>query len=135
MSETIDTNTTKPQGKGLAVSGFVIALVGLIFGSIVYAGITIAAVAAASKGEEAGMGLGYFWILLCAGSVALSAMGMVKLGKTGGKKGLAIAGLVIGIVALVWTIMMHIGVGAAVSEANANSANIQDALQEIQNAQ
>lgn len=130
MSETLDTNVSKPQGKGLAVTGFILALVGVVFGWLVYGAITLNAVAAAATGQEAGMGLGYFWIVLCLASVVMSAMGMSKLGKTGGKKGLAIAGLVIGIVALLLTIWYHIGVGAAVELANQNSNQIKDALQD-----
>lgn len=128
MSETLDSNSTQPQGKGLAVTGFILALVGMIFGWLVYGIITANAIAAAALGQEAGMGLGYVWIVLCAASVILSAMGMAKLGKTGGKKGLAIAGLVVGIVALIWTVVMHMGVGAAVDAANA-AGSLQQQLQ------
>jgi hypothetical protein len=120
-----------PQGKGMAVTGFILSLVGLIFGWIVYGIITASAIASAALGQKSGMGLGYFWIVLCIASVVLSAMGMMKLGKTGGKKGLGIAGLIIGIIALIWTIMMHIGVGAAVDAANgAGSGMLQDAMEE-----
>jgi hypothetical protein len=119
-----------PQGKGMAVTGFILSLVGLIFGWIVYGIITASAIASAALGQKSGMGLGYFWIVLCVASVALSAMGMVKLGKTGGKKGLGIAGLIIGIVALIWTIMMHIGVGAAVDAANGQGSVFQDAMEQ-----
>ena len=95
MSETLDTNSTAPQGKGLAVSGFILALVGLVFSGII-AGIAALSIATGGSGW-----LMYFWLVLCIASVVMCAMGMSKLGKTGGKKGLAIAGLVIGIVATV----------------------------------
>jgi hypothetical protein len=132
MSETQD--TMKPQGKGLAVTGFVLSLVALLFGWIVYGIITANAIASAALGQEAGMGLGYFWIVLTLASVVLSIMGMMKLGKTGGKKGMGIAGMIIGIVALIWTVMMHLGVGAAVDAANANQSTLQDAFeQSLQN--
>jgi hypothetical protein len=125
MSENLDATTaTKPQGKGMAVTGFILALVGFMFGWLVYAIITAAAILAAGMGQKSGMGLGYFWIVLCLASVVLSAMGMMKLGKTGGKKGLAIAGLIIGIVALIWTIMMHLGVSKAVDAASARGTSI-----------
>lgn len=114
MSE-MDTNV-KPQGKGLAVTGFILALVGLVFGWLVYASLTVAAGIAIGLGQEPSMGLGYFWIVLSVAAVAMSAMGMMKLGKTGGKKGLAIAGLVIGLVGLIFTVMMHLGVETAASE-------------------
>jgi hypothetical protein len=132
MSENLDATTaTKPQGKGLAVTGFILALVGFLFGWLVYGIITVAAVAAAAMGQKSGMGLGYFWIVLCVAAVIMSAMGMMKLGKTGGKRGLAIAGLIIGIVALIWTIMLHLGVGKAIDAANSNSNSIQKQLQEM----
>lgn len=122
MSE-MDTNV-KPQGKGLAVTGFILALVGLVFGWLVYASLTVAAGIAIGLGQEPSMGLGYFWIVLSVAAVAMSAMGMMKLGKTGGKKGLAIAGLVIGLVGLIFTVMMHLGVETAANEV-ANQAKTQ----------
>lgn len=122
--------TNKPQGKGLAVTGFILSLVGLAFGWLVYGIITATAIAAAALGQKSGMGLGYFWIVLCIAGVVLSAMGMAKLGKTGGKKGLGIAGLVIGIVALIWTIVMHIGVGTAVAAANGTGDMYKQALEQ-----
>ncbi len=117
MSETLDTNTTKPQGKGLAVTGFILALVGLVFGWLVYGSLTIAAGIALGLGQEPSMGLGYFWIVLSVAAVVMSLMGVMKLGKTGGSKGLGIAGLVIGLVGLIFTIMMHLGVEAAAKQA------------------
>ena len=107
MSETLDTNSTAPQGKGLAVTGFILSLVGLIFSS------WIAVIAAAMIIAGGSAWLMYFWLVLCIASVVMSAMGMSKLGKTGGKKGLAIAGLVIGIVATIWAIVLTMGLGAA----------------------
>jgi hypothetical protein len=99
-------NTTKPQGKGLAVSGFVIALVGLVLNLPVMA----AAVLSGSAGTA------YFWVVLCLAGLILSIMGMIKLGKTGGKRGLAIAGLVIGIVASVWSVSSALVVGEAADQ-------------------
>ncbi|MBK6833939.1 MAG: hypothetical protein IPG89_06560 [Bacteroidetes bacterium] len=43
--------------------------------------------------------LGIFWLLMCLAGTVLSFMGMSKLGKTGGKKGLAITGIILGIIA------------------------------------
>lgn len=119
MSEEI----TKPQGKGMAVAGFVIALIGLVFATFVVAATVI------NVGLGGGKGLLYFWLLLCIASVVLCAMGMKKLGKTGGKKGLAIAGLVIGIVATIWT-----GLGlATVSAAESAGLNQLDNLENFEN--
>lgn len=124
MSETLDTNSTAPQGKGLAVTGFILALVGLVFSGMI-------AVIAAGMIVTGGSGwLMYFWLVLCIASVVMSAMGMSKLGKTGGKKGLAIAGLVIGIVATVWAIVLTMGLGAADAATDGMSDEFQQRLEQ-----
>ncbi len=99
------TTQAKPEGKGLAVAGFVISLVALIF----YFIIALAVAAQAVMGG--GYGLGIFWLILSLLGTGLSVMGMMKLGKTGGKKGLAIAGLVVGIVATILTAVLVMGIG------------------------
>lgn len=109
MSESLDLSQNKPEGKGLAVGGFVLALVGLVLSSI------IAGLATASVMLGGSAWLMYLWIVLCVASVIMSAMGMSKLGKSGGKKGLAVAGLVIGIVAVVWSVILLLGISAAAS--------------------
>lgn len=96
---------TAPQGKGLAVTGFVLSLVGLIFTSIM-AGICLV---------SGSMTLLYVWLVLCLASIILSVMGMSKLGKTGGKKGLGIAGMIIGIVATVYCIFAIVGTMSAIA--------------------
>ena len=124
MSELDTTTTTKPQGKGMAITGFILALVSIVFGWIVYGAITLSGAAAIALGQEPSMTLSYVWIALTVIAVALAAMGMMKLGKTGGKRGLAIAGLIIGIVALVWTVMLHMGVNEAFEMARAKGASL-----------
>ena len=104
MEET-NTTPTAPQGKGMAVAGFVISLVALIF----YFIIAVAVAAQAIMGG--GYGLGIFWLILSLAGTGLCVMGMMKLGKTGGKKGLAIAGLAIGAVATILTLMLVMGIG------------------------
>lgn len=126
-------NNTQPQGKGLAIGGFILALVGLIFTSIVM-GIVMA-----NMMTGGGKGLAYFWVVLCAVSVVLSVMGMSKLGKTGGKKGLAIAGMIIGIVATIWAILALLGLSAmegianeAMGEGFEELGNALDELEQLQ---
>ena len=75
-----------------------------------------------------GMGLAYFWVVLCLASVIMSAMGMKKLGATGGKKGLAIAGLIIGIVATIWAIMLTMGLNTAAGVADVVGSDAMDQL-------
>jgi hypothetical protein len=102
-------NTTQPQGKNLAIAGFVLALVGLVLST------WIAGLATASVILGGSAWLIYLWLVLCIVSIVLSVMGMSKLGKTGGKKGLGIAGMIVGIVATVWTIILVLGISAAAS--------------------
>lgn len=99
------TNATAPQGKGLAVTGFVIALVALVGWFFVSAAAGLSALATGG-----GMGLAATWLVISLVSAVLSIMGMMKLGKTGGKKGLAIAGMIIGIIATISSVMTVIGV-------------------------
>lgn len=96
-----------PQGKGMGVAGFVISLVALVFYFIVS---PIVLLQAALGG---GYGLGIFWLLLALAGTGLSAMGMMKLGKTGGKRGLAITGMILGIIATILTVLLVIGIGSA----------------------
>ena len=99
------TNTQQtPQGKGMGVSGFVISLIGLIFYFV------IAIVVAGQALFGGGYGLGIFWLILCLAGTCLSVMAMMKLGKTGGKKGLAITGMILGIVASIFTLMLVMGI-------------------------
>lgn len=123
MSE--ETNV-QPQGKGLAIGGFVLSLVGLIFTSFIFA------IVLANMATGGGKGLAYFWVVLCLGSVVLSVMGMMKLGKTGGKRGLAIAGMIIGIVATIWSILALLGLSAVEAAAGDSLNELNDALQDLE---
>lgn len=98
-------NTQAPQGKGLAITGFVLALVGLIFYWIIAGIVTVQAALGG------GYGLGIFWLVLCLAATIMSVMGMMKLGKTGGKKGLGIAGLIIGLIATILSALLVMGIG------------------------
>jgi hypothetical protein len=109
MSENLDLNSNQPQGKGLAVGGFVLALVTLVLSS------WIAALAVAAMMLGGSPWLMYLWLVLSIASIILSVMGMSKLGKTGGKKGLGIAGMIVGIVSTVWCIILVLGLSAASS--------------------
>lgn len=114
-----------PQGKGLAVTGFVLSLVGLIFSTMIFG----LAVASMVLGGSAW--LMYFWLVLCIASIVLSVMGMSKLGKTGGKKGLGIAGMIIGIVATIYSIILVLGLAAAASmQDSVGSEAMQNAMEE-----
>lgn len=118
MSE--ENNGVQPQGKQMGIAGFVLALVTLIFSS------WIAAIAVASMITGGSAWLMYLWLVLAIASVVLSGMGMSKLGKTGGKKGLAVAGLVIGIVSVVWSAILVAGLSVAASAAGDFSNALED---------
>ncbi|MCC6702614.1 MAG: hypothetical protein IT221_13875 [Fluviicola sp.] len=119
-------NATQPQGKGLAVTGFVLSLVGLIFSS------WIAAIAVASMLLGGSPWIMYLWLVICIVSIVLSVMGMSKLKKTGGKRGLGIAGMVIGIVATVYSLILVMGLSTAASMQSDMSSEFQDALDQIE---
>ena len=104
MEQTTQTPQT-PQGKGMGTAGFVISLVALVFYFIVA---PIVLVQAALGG---GYGLGIFWLIFSLLGTALSVMGMMKLGKTGGKKGLATTGMILGIIAVLLTAWLVMGIG------------------------
>lgn len=124
-------NATQPEGKGLAIGGFILSLVGLVLLSVI-TGIALVMVAAGGSAW-----LMYLWTVLCIASIVMSAMAMGKLKKTGGKRGLAIAGLVIGIVATVWSIFATLGlqvVDSGVDSATGDLQELNDALNDLENA-
>lgn len=100
-----------PQGKGMGVAGFVISLVAVVIFWIIS---PIALFAAIAGG---GMGLSIFWLILSLTGTALSVLGMNKLGKTGGKKGLALTGMILGIVAILLSVWLVFGVKKVHAEA------------------
>ena len=104
MENTNTDQKTQPQGKGMGTAGFVISLIGLVF----YLVIAFFVAAAAVLGG--GYGLSIFWLIVCLSGTILSIMGMIKLGKTGGKRGLAITGMILGIVATIFSAMLVMGV-------------------------
>lgn len=128
MEETTTTTTTvttnAPQGKGMAIAGFVISLVALVFYVFVATAVTFAAA------MGGGYGLATFWLVLCLAGVLLSVLGMMKLGKTGGKKGIAIAGLIIGIVATIFTAMLIMGIAKIQSEAGVLGNQFKEAMEQ-----
>jgi hypothetical protein len=126
MEET--TQTQKPEGKGMAVAGFVISLVGLVFYFI------IAGIVAVSALVGGGYGLGIFWLILCLAGAGLSVMGMMKLGKTGGKKGLAVAGMIIGIVAVIFTAMLVMKIGSMQAAGGAFGDEFKKGLENLDTA-
>lgn len=130
MTENLNQNVGDVQGKQMGIAGFVLALVTLIFSS------WIAVMAAASIVTGGSGWLMYLWLVLALVSVVLSAMGMSKLGKTGGKKGLAIAGLVIGIVSVIWSAILAAGLSVAANgvDAAAGSEEFRDAMQQFDEA-
>jgi len=125
MSENLDATTTAPQGKGMAIAGFIIALAALVLNNVM-AGIAVLAIIAGGSGW-----LMYLWLVVNILGMVLSIMAMVKLKKTGGKRGLAIAGMIIGIVGTVWAIMLVMGLSlAAAASGSLNDDAFRDAFKE-----
>ena len=104
MEENTGSSAKTNAGKGLNVAGFVIALVALVLWVI------IAGIATASAMLGGGMGIAIFWLIVSLLGTGLSVMGMMAAGKGNGKKGLGIAGMVIGIVATILSITTVLGV-------------------------
>jgi len=114
----MEESTSKPQGKGLAVTGFIISLVAIVFYWVISPFTLLAAVAGG------GWTMAIIWMVLSLAGVVLSFMGMKKLGATGGKKGLAITGVVLGALAVVLCAWLIYGVTQAQAVAT-------DALQDF----
>jgi Na+/melibiose symporter-like transporter len=124
MSENLDATTTAPQGKGMAVTGFILALAGFLLNNVMFG------IAVVSMGLGGSGWLMYLWLVVNILSIVLSVMAMSKLKKTGGKRGLAIAGMIIGIVGTVWAIILTMGLAAAASLTSGMSDDMQDAFRE-----
>jgi len=124
MSEELDsTSSSAPSGKTKGILGFVLSLVSFVLG-----GWVIAALFAATF-SVGGAALG---LLLPIGAIVLSAMGMKASKAAGEKRGLAVAGLVIGICALVYLAIVVSGVAAMASFVG--GAGGMDALQDLGDA-
>ena len=118
-----------PQGKGLAITGFILALVAIVFFWIIS---PICIVQAAMGG---GYPLAAVWLVVSIVATLLSFMGMKKLGATGGKKGLAMTGFILGIVAILLCAWLLYGVYAAQAYVGDAAGDFQNAMQELENLQ
>lgn len=106
-----ETNTQNPKsGRGLGIAGFVVSLVALVL----WIPIAAAAVFAAALGG--GMGLAGFLLVMSLAGLVMSILGLMKANKVGGKKGLAIAGLVIGLIVTALSVRTMMGVKEAQEE-------------------
>lgn len=114
------TTPQKIQGKGFAISGFVIGLVALVFYVFIATFVTL------SAAFGGGYGLGIFWLALSLSGTTLSILGVMKLRRTGGKTGLGIAGITIGTIALIFTTMLVLSIGQTKSEAAALGGQLID---------
>ena len=128
MEQTNNTSGQAPQGKGMGVAGFVISLVALVLFWI------ISPIAMLSALAGGGMGLAGFWLVISLLGTLLSVMGMMKLGKTGGKKGLATTGMILGIVSTILCVWLLMGVNTAHKTVGDAGKELLNQLQEgIQN--
>lgn len=135
MEENTNSAAKTNAGKGLNVAGFVIALVALVLWII------IAGIATASAMLGGGMGLAIFWLIVSLLGTGLSVMGMMAANKGNGKKGLGIAGMVIGIVATILSFTTVMGVkkvhdtvgdaGKEMLENLADTAKLRESLQNM----
>ncbi len=122
----MEETTQKPEGKGLAVTGFIISLVAIVFLIFVW----IAALATAALGGN-GYILSVSWLVVALAGTILSFMGMKKLGATGGKKGLAMTGLILGIIAVISCAWLIYGVSQAQNAVHDLGGQFNDALKQL----
>lgn len=120
----MEQTTQTPQGKGMGVAGFVISLIALVLYIFIAGAVTIQAALGG------GYGLGIFWLIFCLLGTGLSVMGMMKLGKTGGKRGLAITGMILGLVATILTLMLVMGISKIQSESSKLGNEFKDAMEQ-----
>jgi hypothetical protein len=135
-----NSSTNAPQGRGVGVAGFVISIVALVLWLIISGAAATAALAGG------GLGLSVFWILVSLTGTVLSIIGMNKLGRTGGKRGLSIAGMILGIIATILSVTTLLGVMKIRSSVgdrgieilkdieNADTAKLRESLNEIMKA-
>ncbi len=97
--ENIDVQEKSKAGRGFGTAGFVISLIALVLWFFVSAAIIISA----SLGGS--IGLAVFWVIFSIIGLLLSSVGYWRANKGGGKRGLAIAGLIIGLIASVLSII------------------------------
>ena len=95
------------QAKAWGGAGFVISLVALVLW------MPIAAAAVFSAAFGGGMGLSIFWLMVSIVGLVFSILAFMKTSKTVGKNGMAIAGLVIGLIASSLSVSAVIGVKKA----------------------
>jgi hypothetical protein len=96
----------RPNGKGFAVSGFIISLVAIVFFAVIaYIALmqAIQALMLSMMGLPCSRGylISLIWLVLSIIGLVLSAIGRSKLKKSGGKKRMATAGLIISIITVV----------------------------------
>ena len=119
--------TNAKSGKMKGIIGFVLSLVSIVLGGWVISALWAAA------GFSTGAGAA--GLLLPIGAVVFSAMGMSASKKAGEKRGLAIAGLVIGIVALIYLAFVLTTLGAVSAVGGAlleNSDALKDAMEGLE---
>ena len=121
----MEQNNTPNPGKGMGTGGFIISLVALVVGIVMY---FIAVASAALTGG--GMGLAIGWTVLSVAGLVLSIMGMNKSKAAGHKPGLAIGGLVCGILAVLLCASMMYAVHTA-AELHGAVGGALDALQNM----
>ncbi len=126
MEQTNENQPTK-AGKGASIGGFVISLVAIVGWLFVSA----AALFAAVLGGGTGLAIG--WAVFTLIGVVLSVMGFMAAKKGNGKKGLAIAGLIIGLLAFLLSVRTVFGVMEVKSKiGDSVSTEFNDGLEKLQ---
>jgi hypothetical protein len=119
------TNTPNP-GKGMGTAGFVISLIALVAGI----GVWLACVAQAAFGG--GMILAVIWTVISLAGLILSIMGMNKSKAAGHKPGLAMGGMIVGILAVLFSIWIIVSVIGVQKASESVQGDMQDALNQLE---
>jgi hypothetical protein len=128
--------TLEVQGRGLGIAGFVISLISLLLlgliGFFAYAQIVAAGMESlAGTPTSGGYELSVSWLFVCILGLVISIIAMNKLSKTGGKKGLATSGMVIGIISTILTVILIGVVDYGNSQARKRTEQLEDVFKNI----
>lgn len=124
MEQTQNTNA----GKGMGIAGFIIAIVAVVFFVVPY---WMACAAAIFGG---GWGVAIFWTVVSVLGFALSFMGFRQAKAGGGKTGLAMAGVIIGLAGVALCAYMLYSVNYIHSQMGDVTKGIEEGFDKVKDA-
>ena len=129
MSEELDSNTSgNPSGKTKGIIGFVLALAAILCGTWL---LTLLGFDTTTLTFSKGPAMAALILPILA--IVISVMGMKACKAAGEKKGLAMAGMIIGIVAFIWMLITIFTLSAASGLMGEGFENLKDSLDQLEN--